>query len=110
LPNWLVKIDDEDGDGQFGGNISPLARAHRRSQSALKAERESVRARRHGEIFFAYMRREDARSSLQRRWDWGDLPTWLILFGLTAIGLFIAICAYLLPMGRHMAPPTIKVY
>lgn len=109
MPNDLIKLED-DGDGQYEGNISPLDRLHRRTLNARKAERESVHARRLGETFFAYMRREDARNALQRRWDWGDIPTWAILFGLCAIGLFIAISAYFLPWGRHMAPPTIKVY
>lgn len=110
MPNWLVKREDEEGEGQYGPHGSPLARSHNRAQRAKRAEQDSVRYRRHGETFFAYLRREDARAQMQRRWDWGDFPTWAILFGLTAIGLFIAIAAYLLPWGRHMAPPTIKVF
>lgn len=110
MPNDLIKL--EDGDGEHGGSapISPLVRGTQRTQNAKKAEAEARQARRHGETVFAYLRREDARAQMQRRWDWGDVPTWTILFSLTAIGLIIAIAAYFLPWGQHMAPPTIKVY
>lgn len=103
MTNDLIKRPEDSGDKP------DLSQEHRGAQ-ASKAERDSSQAGRRGEKTYAFIRQEDAREHVQRRWDWGDRPTWIILLLLCAIGLFIAITAYLLPQGRHMSPPTIHVY
>jgi|SRR5579883_3199500 len=109
MANDLIKTTPEDDDGHNRPDFPP-GHEHHSVTKAKKAERDAAQASRHGDTVYAFMRREDARDHLQSRWDWGDAPTWIILFLLSAIGLFIAITAYLLPQGQHMGPPPIRVY
>ena len=102
MANDLIKRPKKGGEPGF-------SHEHRTAQAG-KAEQDAFHAGRRGDKAFAFIRREDAREHVQGRWDWGDWPTWTILFLLCAVGLFIAITAYLLPYGRHMSPPTIHVY
>lgn len=82
----------------------------RRAQRGLKAARDAEAARRRGDAGFAYIRKEDAHSEQQGRWDRGDLRTWLILFAIAAVGVAFCASAYFLPAGPHAAQPDIKVY
>jgi hypothetical protein len=44
------------------------------------------------------------------KWDFGDQSTWLLILGMFLLGLAVAVSAYLLPHGRDMYVPPIKVF
>ena len=90
-----------DGRGEFG---------------ARRAERDAEDASARGDISFAKLRGTDAAEQRQKRFDWGDLRTWVWIVGMSLGFLLVAAFIYYMPQGRHNqndgANPTpgIRVY
>lgn len=116
-PNALGHYADTDQDwdlppeqtGYGWASTHPLHTA-RTEHAAQQADADVRRARAHGDHSFAALREEDAADLRQKRWDWGDLRTWLWIAGMCIGFLLIVALCYFLPYGRHASPPPIRVY
>jgi hypothetical protein len=91
-------------------SVRGTARTRERGGTADEAEADARKASAYGDRTFAAIRRADAAEHRQSRWDLGDLNTWLWIGAMCAIGILLAIAAYLLPAGQHAAPPPIHVW
>jgi len=50
------------------------------------------------------------RNPLVSNREFGDRGTWILIGLMCALGLTVALTAYLLPMGQHAAMPSIEVH
>lgn len=107
LVQWRRPVREEEKGGEEW-NEPPSA--------ASSADKDAANARRLGDTSFAAQRESDAKEQRQKRWDWGDAPTWLWLFGMCAVFLLVCAFVYFMPYGRHnqsdlpTSVPPIRVY
>lgn len=124
MANELVRWYGPDGDGYHGvtsddqhdnseqwdtppdqpARADPNYKTQRRMKegySAQAADRDAADARSRGDTGYAVLRETDAAEHRQSTWDWGDLRTWAIIFGMCAAYLLMSALIYFLPHGRH---------
>jgi len=88
----------------------------RQERDARDAERDASHARVRGDHTFAVQREADAGDLRQKRWDWGDLRTWVWIAAMCLGFLVLVAFVYYLPYGRHnqtdgpKPTPDIRVY
>ena len=108
--NQLVPTRSAPPDPWDSPPIDHQGQMRNTSTEVAKALQDAQDAKRRGDHSLAVLRQGDAEALSQKRWDWGNRRTWMIVAALSLFGLMISIAALWLPAGQHAANPPIYLY
>ena len=97
---------------RFSGPINDA----RGEAGARRSDKDAADSAARGHTSYAKVRATDAAEQRQKRWDWGDLRTWMWIVGMSVGFLLVGAFIYYMPQGRHNQidgpnpTPNIRVY